>query len=90
MAIAQRPKKSPPAHLPPGDEQERRIEAFISGTKPDAEPPPAVEETRMKPTPVRFDPAVLPAIDAAAKRRGLSRAAWVRFVVSQALEEGRI
>jgi hypothetical protein len=90
MAIAQRPKKSTPAPVLPDEEQERRIEAFISGAKTDAEPPPAVEETRMKPTPVRFDPAVLPVIDAAAKRRGLSRAAWVRFVVSQALEEGRV
>lgn len=90
MAIAQRPKKTTPASIPADDEQERRIEEFISGARPETEPVPVLEETRMKPTPVRFDPALLPVIDAAAKRRGLSRAAWVRFVVSQALEEGRV
>jgi hypothetical protein len=64
---------------------EKQIEAFISGASAPSVPPAPID-TKKKPTPVRFDPEMYPRIDAAAKRRGLSRAAWVRLVVSQALE----
>jgi hypothetical protein len=36
---------------------------------------------------VRFDPDLLRKVDAAAKERGTSRAAWIQFVVSHALEK---
>lgn len=36
---------------------------------------------------VRFDPQLLMAVDAAAKRRGISRSAWIQYTLSQALEE---
>lgn len=37
---------------------------------------------------IRFDDAQLPLIDASAEALGLSRAAWVRMVVAQALTKG--
>ena len=36
---------------------------------------------------VRFDPQLLMAVDSAAKRRGISRSAWIQYTLSQALEE---
>ncbi len=84
MAIAKRPA-SPSVPEPSSRERERQIDAFISGAGKLGPAHPSVE-LKKKPTPVRFDPEMYPRIDAAAKRRGLSRAAWVRLVVSQALE----
>ena len=37
---------------------------------------------------LRFDAALLRRIDAAAKSRGVSRAAWVQMVLSRALDAG--
>jgi hypothetical protein len=36
---------------------------------------------------MRFDPAVLKRVDEAAKRRGISRSAWIQFTVSRALDQ---
>lgn len=87
MPIAKKPSgkaiKSQPV-------DEQQIEQFISSAgKGEALAVPA--DTKKKPTPIRFDPEMYDRIDKAAKRRGQSRAAWVRYVVSQALEaeEGR-
>lgn len=41
----------------------------------------------MKPTTMRFEAEFLKRVDRAAKKRGVNRAAWIRFVLSQALEE---
>jgi hypothetical protein len=85
MAITKRPTITSAAELRSPD-QERKIEAFISGAGKTGPEQAGAGEMKKKPTPVRFDPDMYPRIDAAAKRRGLSRAAWVRLVVSQALE----
>jgi hypothetical protein len=37
---------------------------------------------------VRFDADVLRRVDEAAKRRGVSRSAWIQFTVSRALDQG--
>ncbi len=83
MPIAKRPTIAAIIDQPVDDKQ---IEAFISGNGKETTPPSVPVDTKKKPTPVRFDPEMYPRIDAAAKRRGLSRAAWVRLVVNQALE----
>jgi hypothetical protein len=83
MPIAKRPTASAVLDQPV---DEKQIEAFISGASAEVLPAPIPVDTKKKPTPVRFDPEMYPLIDKAAKRRGLSRAAWVRLVVSQALE----
>ena len=36
---------------------------------------------------VRFDPALLARVDRAAKRRGVSRSAWIQFTLSKALDD---
>jgi len=88
MAITKRPQ-SGPLRLASSEDQERRIEAFIAGgrttgeTRPDPEP-----ESKRARVMMRFDPALLGRIDAAAKRHGVSRTAWLHMVASRALEKG--
>ena len=36
---------------------------------------------------IRFDRALLAKVDEAAKRRGISRSAWVQYTLSRTLEE---
>jgi hypothetical protein len=90
MAITKRPKPGSPRLAPP-DEQERRIEAFIAGVETTAqvprEPVPEPDGKRAR-VMMRFDPALLGRIDAAAKRRGVSRTAWLHMVASRALDQG--
>ena len=83
MAIARRPNgnrtTSPPAA------QERAAEAFIQGAAKAA----AESEGgggRKTPIMLRFDAALLRRVDSAAKRRGISRSAWIAFKVSEALD----
>ena len=84
MAIARRPNGNR-APTPPAA-QERAAEAFIQG----AAKAPAVAEPeaggRKTPIMLRFDAALLRRVDSAAKRRGISRSAWIAFKVSEALD----
>ena len=93
MAIARKPVGKPAV---PDDAQ---AEQFIAGAGQGAQPappappsPPSLpaepDQPRGRvPTMVRFDPQLLMAVDAAAKRRGISRSAWIQYTLSQALEE---
>jgi hypothetical protein len=85
MAIARRPNgnrtTSPPAA------QERAAEAFIQGAaKAAAVAEPEAGGGRKTPIMLRFDAALLRRVDSAAKRRGISRSAWIAFKVSEALD----
>ncbi len=82
MAIAKKPKGDQKASNKPNTEQ--AAEAFISGTKEEEAKP----STKKIPIMMRFDPFVLEKVDTAAKRRGISRSAWIQFVVSRALDQG--
>ena len=90
MAITKRPKPTP-APVVPAEERERKIEAFIAGTgpaevaPPEPEPEPDPKRARVM---MRFDPTLLQRIDAAARRRGVSRTAWLHMVASRALDQG--
>ena len=88
MAITKRPRSSG-TQTPSPEEQERRIEAFISGTETQEETQPdaqtAAKRARVM---MRFDPALLARIDSAAKRRGVSRTAWLHMIASRALDNG--
>lgn len=76
MAIAKKPHRQQPATT-----EERAAERFITGAaKTEAAP-------KRSPTTLRFDPELLARIDAAAKRRGISRSAWIQYTLSQALDE---
>jgi len=83
MAIAKKPNRNQKA----SDKlnTERAAEAFISGAGEEEEVSPS---TRKIPIMMRFDPSVLAKVDAAAKRRGISRSAWIQFTVSRALDQG--
>lgn len=84
MAIARRPNVNRQA-APSGD-QDLAAEAFIHGTaRPDV-PAVVVEVARKTPIMLRFDAALLRRVDTAAKRRGISRSAWIAFKVSEALD----
>jgi hypothetical protein len=82
MPIAKKPSTKSQAAQPVDEQQ---IEQFIGGAGKTSVIEAPVD-TKKKPTPIRFDPEMYDRIDKAAKRRGQSRAAWVRYVVSQALE----
>ena len=90
MAITKRPKPRL-APVAPAEERERKIEAFIAGTEPaetalpEPEPEPDPKRVRVM---MRFDPTLLQRIDAAARRRGVSRTAWLHVVASRALDQG--
>ena len=92
MAIARKPNSKP---KPPVDDA--AADAFIAGAaKPEAAPiaaaaeeePGEGSEPRKSPVMLRFDRALLAKVDTAAKRRGISRSAWIQFTVSRALDAG--
>jgi hypothetical protein len=73
MAIAQMPRRKPAT-------SEAAAERFIEGAGARA------PVTRRKPAMIRFDAVLLARVDRAAKRRGISRSAWVAFTLSKALD----
>lgn len=90
MAIARKPNSKPKPTV--GD---AAADAFIAGAaKPAAAALATAEEAgqgsepRKSPVMLRFDRALLAKVDAAAKRRGISRSAWIQFTVSRALDAG--
>lgn len=83
MPIAKRPRRSTDAG---GVGDERAAEAFI-GAAGKGEPKGAAEAHKA-PVMLRFDRELLRRVDSAAKRRGVSRSAWIQFTVSRALDSG--
>lgn len=86
MAIARRPSSNRSA--PPVVDQDQAAEVFIHGADMQD---PSVSKTvldgpRKTPIMLRFDAGLLRRVDTAAKRRGISRSAWIAFKVSEALD----
>jgi hypothetical protein len=73
MAIARKPQS-----------HQAEIESFIARG---AGPAAGKDDKRLAAI-IRFPPDLLKRVDAAAKARGVSRAAWVLTVVSRALDSG--
>ena len=67
---------------------DKRADAFISGAGLPRSPAPTPAEAEGSKVVVnmRFDAALLQRIDAAAKRLGISRTAWLHVAASKALE----
>lgn len=85
MAIARKPNSNP---KPPVDDA---ADAFIAGAVKPATPAieaAAEDGPRKAPVMLRFDRVLLAKVDSAAKRRGISRSAWIQFTVSRALDAG--
>ena len=84
MPIAKRPqdvRKEQPL-------DDAAAEAFIQGAgKPAANDPPP-KRKRKERVMIQFDDKVLERVDTAAERRGISRSAWIQYVVSRALDHG--
>jgi predicted HicB family RNase H-like nuclease len=76
MAIGKKPNRQPTATA-----EERAASQFIAGaSKPKA-------KLHKIPTTLRFDPELLARIDAAARRRKVSRSAWIQYTLSRVLDE---
>ncbi len=87
MAIVAKPKKrQSDIETSP---VEKAVAAFIEGALPAVSVVKERAERKGKKEPVllRFDDEALRKIDQEAKRLGLSRAAWVRMVVAERLEQ---
>lgn len=86
MAIARRPNNNRP--IPPVANHDKAAEVFIHSAgrrdAPASEVP--LDGPRKTPIMLRFDAGLLRRVDTAAKRRGISRSAWIAFKVSEALD----
>jgi hypothetical protein len=89
MAIARRPSSNRP--VTPAADRDKAAEVFIQAAASvdvaSAGDLPA-DGPRKIPIMLRFDAGLLRRVDIAAKRRGISRSAWIAFKVSEALDEG--
>lgn len=81
MAIAKKPSSN-----------RADIDKFIAGagdkTAERAPKKAVTKEPKREPVLIRIPPDLLERIDDAAKKRGVSRAAWIVSVASRALDEG--
>ena len=77
MAVARKPAGKP------ARDTEAAAERFIKGAVRAVPPPPPSHKT---PVMMRFDAGLLARVDGAAKRRGISRSAWIAYTVSAALD----
>lgn len=87
MAIARKPSSNRSSPLPMAN-QDKAAEVFIHGAgKQDAQASDVpLDRPRKTPIMLRFDGGLLRRVDTAAKRRGISRSAWIAFKVSEALD----
>jgi ribbon-helix-helix CopG family protein len=87
MAIAPMPGRKPHGNA------EAAATKFIEGASASARivPPGEARTTRdkRKPAMIRFDSELLARVDQAARRRGISRSAWIAFTLSKALDDER-
>jgi len=69
---------------------ETKAEAFIAGAKevPVKDSSVKTPKAERQPILIRFDPHLLRKVEEAAQRRGISRSAWIQYVLSVALEKG--
>ncbi len=69
---------------------ETKAEAFIAGaSEPSVKTPTdRRQKAERQPVLIRFDPHLLRKVEEAAQRRGISRSAWIQYVLSVALEKG--
>ena len=88
MAIARKPGGKPARS--PDAAAERFISAAgaFQSQSDAAAPAPEIEGNgRRRPAMIRFAPDLLARVDRAARRRGISRSAWIQYTLSKALDE---
>jgi predicted HicB family RNase H-like nuclease len=79
MAIEKKPERHQK------DTSEKAADRFIAG----ASEVKSSHQGKIATT-LRFDSSLLARIDAAAKRRGVSRSAWIQYTLSRALDIGEV
>ncbi len=86
MAIARRPNVN--RSMTSDRDAEQAASAFIHGAGKAADDKAAIPAMDARKTPImlRFNGELLRRVDTAAKRRGISRSAWIAFKVSEALD----
>ena len=86
MAIARKPNVNRTDS--PDRDAEQAATAFIHGAGKAAVDEVATPAADVRKTPImlRFNNELLRRVDTAAKRRGISRSAWIAFKVSEALD----
>lgn len=86
MAIARKPNVNRSAST--NRDAEQAASAFIHGAGKIVveEATPPATDARKTPIMLRFNGELLRRVDTAAKRRGISRSAWIAFKVSEALD----
>jgi hypothetical protein len=89
MSITKKPKRPTSDIQNPINEsvrtEEIKAEAFIAGA---IDSSVKMEKAERQPVLIRFDPHLLRKVEEAAQRRGISRSAWIQYVLSVALEKG--
>jgi molybdopterin-guanine dinucleotide biosynthesis protein A len=87
MNIAKKPKRPSTDII---STQDSKADAFIAGARHKSGLEPSVKTHRIERHPVliRFDSRLLNKVEEAAQKRGISRSAWIQYVVSVALEKG--
>jgi hypothetical protein len=88
MAIARKPGSKPAAaQEEPPAAREETVTRFIQGANGELQYLDTVTRpASRKPAMVRFDAALLARVDKAARRRGISRSAWIQYVLSERLD----
>lgn len=84
MAIARKPLRNTTAI--PTTQGEQAADAFIAKT--DSKRPEKARPANKTPIMIRFDPVLLDKVDTTAQRRGISRSAWIQYVISRAIDSG--
>ena len=94
MSITKKPKRPTSDIKRPIDDSVRieetkadeiKAEAFIAGAIDSSVKRSKAER---QPILIRFDPHLLQKVEEAAQRRGISRSAWIQYVLSVAIEKG--
>lgn len=66
-----------------GQDDEKAVQELIIRSAKTAQ-----EAAPKKPILIRFNLQLLERVDMAARRRGISRSAWIQFTVSRAIDQG--
>jgi predicted HicB family RNase H-like nuclease len=83
MPIAKRPLNTPKTQR-----SDEAADAWIHEAGKPAAPAQPPRKPKKERVMIQFDQKVLGRVDTAAERRGISRSAWIQYVVSRALDQG--
>ena len=86
MAVADGPTSNNSISPVAGQDKAAEVVTDRAGVRDAPASEVSLNEPRKRPIMLRFDAGLLRRVDTAAKRRGISRSAWIAFKVSEALD----